>query len=86
MAVETSELDLILLQKRAAAVSHYVNRHKSYDPLRARDGVPNDLYLMEQKTQRNSRPPTIISYATVAEIEDALQEIESNTFGKLAHV
>jgi hypothetical protein len=79
---QTSEMELGLLQRRARACGMYVNRHKVWDAARG----TGDLYLMEQKTRRNCHPPTIISYANVSEIENALSEIESDTFGKLAHV
>ena len=40
-----------------------------------------DLYLMERKTQRNSSPVTLVKYATVAEVEEALMIIEQERFG-----
>jgi hypothetical protein len=38
---ETEQMELDLLQRRADAVNHYVNRHRTWDP--ARGG--GDLYL-----------------------------------------
>jgi len=72
----TSEMDLDFLKKRAAAVGFYVNRHRECDPVRG------DLYLMERKTYRNPNPVTLVKYATVAEVEEALMIIEQETFGR----
>lgn len=72
----TPEIELIWLQKRADLCGCYINRHPDADI--TRDG---DLYLMERRTQRNfGNAPTLVKYATVAEIEDALTTVEEERF------
>lgn len=67
----TDEMELDLLRKRADFVGCYVQRHKNADIF------GGDLYLMERRTPRNPRPPTLLKYASADQISDALAEIES---------
>lgn len=71
---ETAEIEFDLLRRRADACGHYVNRHREYDP--ARGG--GDLYLQEKRKFRSDHVATLIRYATVAEIEAALADIEAS--------
>lgn len=81
MASETSQMELDLLQRRAELVGMYVNRHRQWDPLTDSGG---DLYLMERKTRRNPKPPSMLRYATAEQINDALAIIERETFKRRA--
>lgn len=78
MTAETPRIEFDLLVIRAANVGMYLNRHKVWDALSDSGG---DLYLMERRTRTNPRPPTLVRYATVAQIEEALSKIERETFG-----
>jgi hypothetical protein len=76
----TSDLDLLWLQKRADLCGCYVNRHPSADVTRG-----GDLYLQSRRTQRNfGNVPTLVKFATVAEIEDALTAVEEERFKQRA--
>jgi len=76
----TPELDLIWLQKRADLCGCYVNRHPDADVTRG-----GDLYLQERRTQRNfGDVPSLVKFATVAEVEAALTVIERERFLKRA--
>ena len=76
----TSDIDLIWLQKRAELCGCHVNRHLVADVTRG-----GDLYLQDRRTQRNfGDVPTLVKFATVAEIEDALTAIEAERFRRRA--
>ena len=74
----TSDLDLIWLQKRAELCGCYCNRHKDADPTRP------DLYLMLRRTTHHPRPPTLVKYGTVEEIEEALLIVEGERLRRRA--
>lgn len=77
---ETSQMEFDLLVRRARLVGMYVNRHRNWSPLDS----GGDLYLMEQRTTKNPRPPTLLKFATAEEISDALTIAERERFGKRA--
>lgn len=70
----TSDMELDLLQRRAWGCGCYVNRHLKSDI------AFGDLYLMDKRTKRNPKPPTLAKYATVAQIEQALTVVEAERF------
>jgi hypothetical protein len=69
---ETDQMELDLLQRRADAMNHYVNRHRQWDP--ARGG--GDLYLQPKKKYRGDVNGDICRYATPAQIHKHLSRIE----------
>lgn len=77
MPEETPPLEFDLLVRRARIVGMYVNRHRNWNPLTDTGG---DLYLMERKTHKNPKPPTLLKFATADEIGDALTIVERETF------
>jgi hypothetical protein len=76
----TSDIDLLWLQKRADLCGCYCNRHPNADVTNS-----GDLYLQPRRTQRNfGSVPTLVKYATVAEIEHALSKVEAERFRQRA--
>jgi hypothetical protein len=71
----TPDIELIWLQKRAELCGCYVNRHPDADPT-----LDGDLYLQSRRTIKDFHPPSIVKYATVEEIEDALSVVEEERF------
>ncbi len=67
---ETSGLDLVWLQKRAELCGCHCNRHK------IADACGGDLYVMARKTHKGEKPPSLITYATVEEVEALLTRVE----------
>ncbi len=81
MATETPADEFDQLVMRAVNCGLYLNRHKEWDVLSESGG---DLYLMERRTMKNPRPPTIVKYARADEIEEALTEREREIFRRTA--
>jgi hypothetical protein len=81
MVAETPAMDFDLLVRRARVCGMYVNRHRDWNPLTDTGG---DLYLMERRTARNPKPPTLLKFASAEEIGDALTIIERETFKRQA--
>ena len=81
MTPDVDQMTLDLLQRRAFAVGFYCNKHRNWNPL-ADSGGP--LYLMEKRTRTNPKPQTVIKFATVEQLETALQTIERETFSRRA--
>jgi hypothetical protein len=76
--METLEIELDQLKKRAELVGCYVNRHAKADPM------GGDLYLMPRRSQRDPHPPSIVRYGTVEQIEATLTAIEQETLNHAA--
>jgi hypothetical protein len=74
-------MEFDLLVRRARIVGMYVNRHRNWNPITDTGG---DLYLMERKTSKNPKPPTLLKFATADEISDALTIVERETFKRRA--
>jgi hypothetical protein len=70
--METPDIELIWLQKRAELCGCHVNRHLGADVTRG-----GDLYLQSQHLKTDPHPQSLCKYATVAEIEDALTMVEA---------
>jgi hypothetical protein len=66
----TDEIELDLLQRRARACNHYVNRHKAASPM------GGDLYLQPAKRFRSEDVETLVRFATAKEIHAGLAQIE----------
>jgi hypothetical protein len=77
--METPQIDLDQLQKRAALVDCYVNRHRAADLTRG-----GDLYLMDRRTQRNPNAVTLAKFSTVAQVEAALTIVEQERFNHVS--
>lgn len=73
MANETPQMELELLQRRAKASGHYVNRHQWWDPTRGN----GDLYMSRAKRVRTDpAEPWLMRYATATAIHARLTKIE----------
>jgi hypothetical protein len=69
--MNTDDMELDLLQRRARACNHYVNRHKLASPM------GGDLYLQPAKKFRSEHVETLVRYATADEVHAELGRIEA---------
>ena len=76
------------LQRRALRVGMYTNTHVSWQPNRSTSytvtGEAGDMYLMPKRHHISDREPSLLTWATAADIEAAIAEIERRTFKKKA--
>ena len=76
MANETPQMELDLLERRAAVSNCRVFRHQYYDPTRTKDGVPCDLYLTRKKELRTDPTEYLGKYMTADQVNAKLRKME----------